>query len=120
MKKRTVATKSSSPAARSSVRCSSWCSSLRPGQVMDNLPIPRCEEVGELIEARGCELLFAAPCSPDYNNPIEEAFSKIKALLRKGKARTREALIGVLRETISAVTSQGTREPSSSPAAASG
>jgi transposase len=73
-----------------------WYSSLRPGQVMDNLPIPRCEEAGELIEARGCELLFAAPCSPNYINPIEEAFSKIKALLRKVKARTREALIGVL------------------------
>ncbi len=119
MKKRTVATKSSSPAARSSVRCSSWCSSLRPGQVMDNLPIPRCEEVGELIEARGCKLLFVAPYSPGYNR-IEEAFPKIKALLRKGKARAREALIGGLGEAISAVTPQRTREASSSTVAAGG
>jgi transposase len=42
-------------------------------------------------------LLFLAPYSPDLN-PIEEAFSKIKALLRKAEARTKEALIEALRE----------------------
>ncbi len=78
---------------------------------MDNLPIPRCEEVREL--------LFVAPYSPDYN-PLEEAFSKIKALLRKGKARTRDAPIRVPGEAISAVTSQRTREASSSTVAAGG
>ena len=62
---------------------------------MDNLPVYRCEEVGELIEASGCKLLFMAPYSLGYY-PIEEAFSKRKALLRKAEARTREALIGVL------------------------
>ncbi len=72
---------------------------MRPGQVMDNLPTPKCEEVDELIEASGCELLFVAPCSPGYN-PVEEAFSKIEALLRKGKARTRGAPIGVLGEAV--------------------
>jgi transposase len=61
------------------------------------------EEVRELVEARGCELLFLPPYSPDYN-PIEEAFSKIKALLRKAEARTREALIEALGAAISAVT----------------
>ena len=44
----------------------------------------------ELIEARGCELLFLPAYSPDFS-PIEEAFSKIKRLLRKAGARTREA-----------------------------
>ncbi len=58
--------------------------SLRPGQivVLDNLGAHRGERVRELLEARGCELVFLPPYSPDMN-PIEEAFSKIKALLRK-------------------------------------
>ncbi len=64
------------------------------------------EEVRELIEARGCELLFLPPYSPDYN-PIEEAFSKIKkGLLGKAQARTREALIEALGAAISAVTGE--------------
>ena len=55
--------------------------SLRPGQVvvMDNLSAHKGERVRELIEGRGCNLLYLPPYSPDYN-PIEEAFSKIKAL----------------------------------------
>ncbi len=58
--------------------------SLRPGQVvvMDNLGAHRSERVRELIEERGCSLLFLPPYSPDFS-PIEEAFSKIKGLLRK-------------------------------------
>src|SRR5215211_1294480 len=64
--------------------------SLRPGQVMvmDNLAAHKGEKVRELIEGRGCEVLFLPPYSPDLN-PIEEAFSKIKGLLRKAEARTR-------------------------------
>ncbi len=52
---------------------------LRPGQVvvMDNLGAHKPARVGELIEERGCELLYLPAYSPDYN-PIEEAFSKIK------------------------------------------
>lgn len=78
---------------------------LEAGQVvaMDNLSAHKGEEVRELIEARGCEVLFLPAYSPDYN-PIEEAFSKIKGLLRKAQARTREALIEALGEAISAVT----------------
>lgn len=55
---------------------------LRPGQVvvLDNLAAHKGEEVRELVEARGCEVLFLPAYSPDYN-PIEEAFSKIKGLL---------------------------------------
>ncbi len=72
--------------------------------VMDNLSYHKGERVRELIEARGWELLYLPPYSPDLN-PIEEAFSKIKTLLRKAQARTREALIEALGEAISAVSS---------------
>jgi transposase len=55
--------------------------SLSPGRVVivDNLGAHKDEKVRELIEARGCELVFLPAYSPDFN-PIEEAFSKIKAL----------------------------------------
>ena len=81
--------------------------SLRPGQVvvMDNLNAHKSEEVRELIEGRGCEVLFLPPYSPDLN-PIEEAFSKIKGLLRKAAARTKEALIEALGAAIAAVTAE--------------
>ncbi len=83
---------------------------LGTGQVvvMDNLSAHKGEEVRELIEERGCEVLFLPAYSPDYN-PIEEAFSKIKGLLRKAQARTREALIEALGEAISAVTAGDAR-----------
>jgi transposase len=57
---------------------------LRRGQVvvMDNLSSHKGERVRELIEERGCELLYLPPYSPDLN-PIEEAFSKVKRILRK-------------------------------------
>ena len=56
--------------------------SLRPGQVvmMDNLSSHKGGRVSELIEGRGCQLLYLPPYSPDLN-PIEEAFAKLKALL---------------------------------------
>jgi len=83
--------------------------SLRPGQVvvMDNLNAHKSEEARELIEARGCQVLFLPPYSPDFN-PIEEAFSKIKGLLRKAQARTKEALIEALGAALSAVTTEDT------------
>ena len=61
-------------------------SALRPGQivVMDNLSSHKRESVGELIEGRGCELLYLPPYSPDLN-PIEGAFSKVKGLLREAE-----------------------------------
>ena len=46
----------------------------------------------ELVEERGCELVYLPPYLPDLN-PIEEVFAKLKTLLRKTGARTREALI---------------------------
>ena len=67
--------------------------SLSEGQlvVMDNLGAHRPRRIRELIEARGAELVFVPSYSPDLN-PIEEAFSKIKNVLRKLGARTHEAL----------------------------
>jgi transposase len=73
--------------------------------VMDNLSSHKGSRVRELIEGRGCEVLYLPPYSPDFN-PIEEAFSKIKGLLRKAEARTREALVEAMGIAISAVTSQ--------------
>jgi transposase len=83
------------------------CPSLKDGQVvvMDNLSSHKGEKVRELIEDRSCELVYLPAYSPDFN-PIEEAFSKIKGILRKIGARTREALIEALGVAISAVSSQ--------------
>jgi transposase len=66
---------------------------LRPGDVviMDNLSSHKGPEVRRLIEAAGAKLLFLPPYSPDFN-PIEMAFAKLKALLRKAAERTRDAL----------------------------
>jgi transposase len=58
-----------------------------------------------LIEERGCELLYLPGYSPDYN-PIEEAFSKIKELLRRVGARTREALVKAMGQALSAVSAR--------------
>jgi transposase len=62
---------------------------LAPGDivVMDNLPAHKVTGVREAIEARGAELLYLPPYSPDLN-PIEQAFAKLKALLRKAAERT--------------------------------
>jgi hypothetical protein len=59
----------------------------------------------ELIEARGAVLVFLPAYSPDFS-PIEEAFSKIKALLKKAAARTREALVEAISRALRAVTVQ--------------
>jgi len=79
--------------------------SLRPGQVvvLDNLGAHRGERVRELVEAGGCSLLFLPPYSPDFS-PIEEAFSKLKALLRRAAARSREALLEAIGSALWAVT----------------
>jgi transposase len=79
--------------------------SLRSGQivVLDNLAAHKSERLTEMVEGRGCELLYLPPYSPDLN-PIEEAFSKVKGIMRKAGARTREALIEALGVAISAVT----------------
>jgi transposase len=62
---------------------------LRAGDtvVMDNLPAHKVAGIRELIEAAGASLLYLPPYSPDFN-PIENAFSKLKAILRKAAARS--------------------------------
>jgi len=78
--------------------------SLRPGRVvvMDNLSAHKGGRVREIIEGRGCELLYLPPYSPDMN-PIEEAFSKVKGILRKAQARTRETLIEAMGPALASV-----------------
>ena len=69
--------------------------------MLDGLGAHRTQKVREraLIEARRADLVFLPSYSPDLN-PIEEAFSKIKALVRKEGARVREALVEALVEAI--------------------
>jgi transposase len=59
--------------------------------IMDNLPSHKVAGVRETIEAAGAKLVYLPPYSPDLN-PIEMAFSKLKALLRKAAERTIPAL----------------------------
>src|SRR5215211_1906427 len=84
--------------------------SLRPGQVvvMDNLSSHKGSWVRELIEGRDCELMYLPPYSPDLN-PIEEAFAKLKALLRRAGTRTHEALIEAMGRALGAVTASDAR-----------
>jgi transposase len=83
---------------------------LQAGQVvvMDNLSAHKPAKVRELIERRGCELIYLPAYSPDFN-PIEEAFAKIKGMLREAGARTKDVLVGVLGEALSAVSAQDAR-----------
>jgi hypothetical protein len=66
------------------------------------------ERVKEIIEGRGAQLLYLPPYSPDFN-PIEQAFSKVKGLLRKAEARTRESLIEALGRALSGLTALDAR-----------
>ncbi len=81
--------------------------SLTEGQVviMDNLAAHKGKKVEQLIEAKGCQLLFLPGYSPDFS-PIEETFSKLKAHLRRAGARTREALQEALCQALLTVTTQ--------------
>jgi transposase len=77
---------------------------LKAGQIvlMDNLSVHKSAWVRELIEEKGCQLWLLPSYSPDLN-PIEEAFSKVKTLLRKAKARTLEALFEATADALGAV-----------------
>ena len=81
---------------------------LRPGQVvvMDNLGAHRPKRVRELVEERGCELIYLPSYSPDLS-PIEEALSKVKQpAIRKIGARTKEALVEAMGRAVAAVSTQ--------------
>jgi transposase len=79
--------------------------SLCEGQVvvLDRLGAHRTDRVKELIEGRGADLVFLPSYSPEMN-PIEEAFSKIKQLVRKAGARVREELVETIGRALAAVT----------------
>ena len=78
---------------------------LRKGDVVviDNLPAHKVAGIRDAIKAAGAGVLYLPPYSPDLN-PIEQVFAKLKALLRKAGARTKDALwttLGTLLETFS-------------------
>ncbi len=85
------------------------------GQVVvrDNLGAHRPKRVRELIEDRGCELSYLPSYFAHYD-PKEETFAKIKNLLRRAAARSREALIGAIGAALSAVSAPKTPGVSSS------
>ena len=93
------------PLRRTSSR--SWLPSLRPGQIviLDNLSIHLGPRVKQAIEARGCQFLFLPAYSPDFS-PIEGAFSKLKTILRRVGARTREALQDAIIQALPSITPQ--------------
>jgi transposase len=66
---------------------------LQPGDVvmMDNLSSHKGQNIRDMIEAAGATLVYLPPYSPDFN-PIENAFAKLKALLRKAAERTVDGL----------------------------
>jgi transposase len=78
---------------------------LRPGDVviLDNLSSHKGPRVRALIEAAGARLLYLPPYSPDFN-PIENAFAKLKALLRKAAERTIDGLWAAIGRLIEAFT----------------
>jgi transposase len=83
---------------------------LAPGDVvvMDNLSSHKRVRVRELIEAAGCTLLYLPPYSPDLN-PIELAFAKLKALLRKAQERTVDGLWSFLGRALDLFSSEECR-----------
>jgi transposase len=81
------------------------CPTLRPGDIVlwDNLSAHKVAGVEELLAARGARLLRLSPYSPDFN-PIEQCWSKMKTFLRRAKARTVEALIEAIKDTLDMIT----------------
>ncbi len=71
--------------------------------ILDNLPAHKVAGVREAVEAVGARLLYLPPYSPDFN-PIENAFAKLKALLRKAAERTVDALWTAIGRLIDALT----------------
>ena len=78
---------------------------LQPGHVvvLDNLSAHKIEGVRQLIESRGAQLLYLPPYSPDFN-PIEQAWSKLKQLLRGVKARLLDQLEPAIARALQAIT----------------
>jgi transposase len=83
---------------------------LRPGDVLvlDNLAVHKIGGLREWLAARGVQVLFLPPYSPDFS-PIEQAWSKLKTKLRTCAARSCEALQEALHEAVDWITSQDAR-----------
>lgn len=81
------------------------CPTLRAGQIviLDNLAAHKVDGVRQLVESTGARILYLPPYSPDFN-PIEQAWSKIKHLLRAAKARTLETLELTIADALAAIT----------------
>jgi transposase len=79
---------------------------LEPGDVvvLDNLAAHKVDGVRQAIAAAGASLLYLPPYSPDLN-PIEQLFAKLKALLRKAAARTRDELWQAIGRLLASVSS---------------
>ena len=79
---------------------------LQPGDIlfMDNLSAHKVAGLEELICAHGAHLIYLPPYSPDLN-PIELAWSKVKTILRRLKARTLPDLIDAFKQALQAITS---------------
>lgn len=84
---------------------------LRAGQilVLDNVRTHKSAALRQLVEAAGCQLRFLPPYSPDLS-PIEEAFSKFKALLRRANARTVAAVEVAIGAALDAITPRDARQ----------
>ena len=78
---------------------------LCPGDIliMDNLPAHKSPRITLAVERAGCSLVYLPPYSPDFN-PIENMWSKVKAYLRKAKARTFDALVEALGDALRSIT----------------
>lgn len=83
---------------------------LREGQivVLDNATIHQGERVAQLLKERGCTLWYLPPYSPDFS-PIELAFAKVKARLRRAKARTSAALEQAISLALSSISPSDAR-----------
>jgi transposase len=76
--------------------------------VLDNLSVHKSARARALIRAVGCQLVFLPTYSPDFN-PIEQAFAKIKQLLRRVGARTWESVVNAVGEALRTVTETDAR-----------
>ena len=85
---------------------------LHPGDivVMDNLRTHHIQAVGELLHGAGAEVLYLPPYSPDLN-PIEKLWSKVKAILRKLRVRSPDALDDAIHFALSGAAGDGTELP---------
>ena len=83
---------------------------LVPGQivVLDNLPVHKSARARALVEGAGCQMLFLPAYSPDFN-PIEQAFAKVKQLLRGAAERTFAGVVAATGPALEAVTAADAR-----------